>query len=145
MADVVSRLYDAVKQLICHTVSIQEGKWSEYGLPPADCIGIVVTYGRIYTANTSLVRKNINDRLAAVGLPTFPWFVLSLDELDMLVSLVDRGHKFDQVVIRLVADLNDYDGLFKTYIPLLKENAISTFARAKAKALLDSITETPDI
>jgi hypothetical protein len=131
---VTDRIVSALGQLGGHAQEIGLGRWqSERLTKPA--VGVVVTYGRIHTINGPFTRKRIRERLVGMGLGQFPFVVLSLQELDMLVRLVELGHPFDELVLSIASR----DGAFKAYREALAERAVSSFAFDKGAALLESL------
>lgn len=134
----VSRIAQALEQLVRQNTSIQQGMWQNEGLPSRAAVGVIITYGRLETINGPFFRNRIKQKLAENGSELIPFVVLSLEELDMTIQLVEQGHPFD-TVISLLTKSED------TFVPPamfeddLKTKAISTFTHAKAKAFLDSM------
>ncbi len=139
VAEMVRRLAGAVCQLSLHGQSIRDGRWIAFGLQPANYLGVVVTYGKLYTANSPFVRKEIEKRLLAEGVTPIPFVVLSLDELDGVVSLVERGNLLDDVIRKLCSDENAFNPLMRFFKEELVENATSRFAKDKGRELLENI------
>ena len=136
------RIALAVEQLIGHASSIQNGTWKlDDGLvTPYVCV--VVTYGRVNTVNLPFTRRRIRERLASKGLQVPPFVVLSLEEMDIAVRLVENGHSLDDVVFRLALqeDGIDIEQLFSND---LKNGIVSSFSRSKGQAFLEGVRRTP--
>ena len=120
----IERIAEAMTQLIGHDESIQAGLWARAGIPQRPTAAfVIVTYGQFYTANTPFIRNRVVEQLQQVGLQSRPFVILSLEDLDSVVRLIEIGHSFDEIILRLsgpVASLNDY--------PELAEHAISRFS-----------------
>jgi hypothetical protein len=101
--DTRGRIVSALEQLIGHDRAIQQGHWQAQGIPPKPAVCVVVTYGRIQTINGPFVRKRIRQQLAEKRLDALPFVVLSLEELDTAIRLVELGHPLDEVVRRLAS------------------------------------------
>ena len=134
----VARIASALEQLIGHDRAIHQGHWQAQGLPPQSAVCVVVTYGRIQTINGPFVRKRIRQLLADKGLSVLPFVVLSLEELDMAIRLVETGHPFDNLIASLASNEDSFEPLAK-FADELKNHAVSSFTHAKGKAFLDGI------
>jgi hypothetical protein len=134
---VTARIVSALEQLIGHGAAIRENRWRSEGLLPQPTVCVVVTYGRINTINGPFTRKQIRQRLADKGLIVPPFVVLSLEELDSVVRLVEVGHALDDVVLAL-AEHESFDVL-QLYLDDLKERAVSSLAFKKARDFLDRV------
>lgn len=133
--DVTNRVVAAIEQLIEHAASISAGDWVMHGIPQREVKAIVlVTYGRFYTVNSMWWRRAISDKCGADRLP--PFVVLSLEELDSLLSLVDRGWMFDTVISTICEIPNILEAF-----PELKNHAVSSLTTSRGLALLESIRD----
>ena len=103
------RIVDALEQLIKHNASIQTGMWTTYGLPPAPVLGVVVTYGRIRGANSPFMQPRIAQDLADRHLAPIPYVVLSIEELDHVIRLVELGHQLDNVLLDFATGEPSFD------------------------------------
>ncbi|MAT73442.1 MAG: hypothetical protein CMJ58_28495 [Planctomycetaceae bacterium] len=139
LAKVINRVASAIKQLIGHAASINEGKWEELGLCPRRMIGVVVTYGKFFTINGPFVRKRIHKILTDEGLEPIPFVVLSLEELDSVMRLVELGNGFDTLINRCATDEDSFDPLFK-YRAELKQCAVSSSTFSRGDTFLKQIT-----
>ncbi|NQV27792.1 MAG: hypothetical protein HQ518_25870 [Rhodopirellula sp.] len=135
--EVTKRVFSAIKQLIQHSTGINRGEWEEYGLPRAPTTGVVVTYGKFFTVNGPFTRQRINRLLADAKLTPIPFVVLSIEELDSVVRLVESGHSFDSLVISLASD-DSFNPLHK-FKDELDERCVSSFAFEKGNAFMDDI------
>lgn len=136
----VERLVDALEQLIDHGTSIQSGAWADQGLAPRPVLCVVVTYGHIRTVNGPFVRRRIKERLLAKGKSPLPFTILSLQELDSVIRLVELGHQLDEV-IRSLSEAEDSFNPLQQYSDELKDRGVSTFAYTRGSSLIESITE----
>ncbi len=80
----------------------------------------------------------IRQQLADKGLTVLPFVVLSLEELDMAIWLVELGHSFDDVIALLASNEDSFEPLAK-FADELKSHALSSFAYNKGKAFMDGI------
>jgi hypothetical protein len=67
-----------------------------------------------------------------------PFVVLSLDELDTAIRLVEMGHPFDTLMQSLASDDDSFDPLH-TYRGELHERAVSSFTYAKGNEFMENI------
>jgi hypothetical protein len=134
----VGRIASALEQLVRHDEGIQLGQWQAHGLPAKPAVGIVVTYGRIQTINGPFVRRRIRQLLADKGLKPIPFVVLSLEQLDTAIRLVELGHPFDDAVASLATNEDSFEP-FAMFADELRTDALSSFTQAKGKAFMDSI------
>jgi hypothetical protein len=132
------RIASALEQLIRHNRAIQQGQWQAQGLAPKPAACVVVTYGRIQTINGPFVRRRLRQELADKGLEALPFVVLSLEELDTAMRLVELGHPFDDVISSLASNDDSFEPLAQ-YAEELKSHALSSFAYNRSKAFMDGI------
>lgn len=137
---VVDRIASALEQLIDHNSSIQAGQWEAEGLPRGQAVCVVVTYGRISTINGPFTRKRIHQRLSDKGLDVPPFVVLSLEELDIVVRLVETGKRLDDIILTLSGREPSFN-ILRAFEDDLKDGAVSSFAFDKANAFLDRIVD----
>ncbi len=138
VGDTRGRIASALEQLIRHDRAIQQWQWQAQGLLPKPAVCVVVTYGRIQTINGPFVRRRVRQQLADKGLEAPPFVVLSLEELDMTIRLVELGHPFDDVIAALASNEDSFEPLTK-FKDELKVHALSSFTYAKGKAFMDGI------
>lgn len=92
------RVAEALEQLIDHHAAINRSEWSDDGLLPGGAIYVVLTFGRVHSINTPSFRNRIRKSLDALGKSADLFLVLSLEELDMAVRLVELGDELDRVM-----------------------------------------------
>jgi hypothetical protein len=134
----VGRIASALEQLIRHDRAIQQGQWQAQGLAPKPAACVVVTYGRIQTINGPFVRRRVLQHLADKGLEALPFVVLSLEELDMAIRLVELGHPFDGVISSLSSNEDSFEPMAQ-FAAQLQTHALSSFSYDKGKAFMDGI------
>lgn len=139
IAQVSNRIAAALEQLIGHSDSILAGKWRDWGLPPGKTACVVVTYGRINTINGPFARRRIRRTLIEKGLVAPPFVVLSLEEFDSMIRVVEQGRPLDELVLALSEQENSFD-VVQMFYEELKDGVASSFTLAKGKAFLDSVT-----
>jgi hypothetical protein len=133
------RIVSALEQLIRHAGTIQTGTWAGHGLVPGPVVGVVVTYGRIQTMNGPFMRRRIAEDLAGRNLVPIPHVVLSLEELDHVVRLVELGHPLDEVIAALASAEESFDPL-RQFAPAFEgQRAISTFGYDRGQRFMDNV------
>lgn len=138
LVDLTRRVAAALEQLIGHTQGINDGKWEQSGLSKAPTVGVIVTYGKFYTVNGPFARKCIRKSIIDSGKIAIPFIVLSLDELDTALRLVETGHSFDTLIQSLASDEDSFDPLHK-YHEELRERAVSSFTFAKGEEFMERV------
>lgn len=139
VGDMASRIASAIKQLSEHAKSIQAGAWQSVGLDPTRCLAVLATFGQNYMANSCFTRRRVLELLKSTGSIPIPWVVLSLTELDALVSLVERGHKLESIAQSICSDDESEQSLYACFKHELREDAISNFAKAKGRTFLEKV------
>lgn len=137
--DFVCRVAKALKQLTGHNDSIQKGGWLDAHISPQPPIGVLVTYGRLQTVNAPFVRRQIVKELGNAAVE-FPFVVLSLEEFDVAIRLVECGHPLDEVMLTLAMQKDRFDVL-QHYRSELAERALSAATYRRAKGFLDTLTD----
>ncbi len=102
-----------------------------------------MTYGRIQSVNGPIVRKRIREQLAGRKLSGVPFIVLSLEEMDTVIRLVELGRHFDDVTWSLACEPYSFDPLEK-YHSQLKSQALSSVTCQRAQNFLDGIKHKAD-
>ena len=131
------RIVSALAQLIEHANSIQAGKWVEENLKPTPVVGAVVTYGRIRTANSPFMRNRIAEDLKVKSLTPIPYVVLSLEELDHAIRLVELNHPLDEVILTLATGDGSFDPLQRFTTTFEGQYSISTFSYNLSQQFMD--------
>ncbi len=134
----IRRIGSALEQLHHHDRSILQGQWQAHGLVAKPAVCVVVTYGRIQTINGPFVRRRIREELASKGLEILPFVVLSLEELDMALWLVELGRRFDDVISSLASSDDSFEPLAK-FAEELRTRAVSAFTKEKGEAFMNGI------
>jgi len=130
LVDLNERVAAAVEQLIKHSEGISDGKWEQAGLRSALTVGVIVTYGKFFSINGPFSRRRIREAISDKKLATIPFVVLSLDELDTVVRLVETGHSFDLLIQSLASDESSFDPLHKHHEEL-RERSVSSFTYSR--------------
>lgn len=133
------RVAGAVHQLYRHSQAIrrrERGLEDFYGL---DFRYLVLTLGRVQAINTFFFRRLIDDQLTDMGVPALPYYVLSAQELEHLLSLVVKGAKLSDLLARL-AD----EGAIKALEPYqeeLQKDALLSVTKQRANRMMEAITQ----
>lgn len=138
MKATAERIASAVEQLTTHSKSIAEGKWTDVGLRNRPTVGVIVSYGRLHTANGPFTRARVAQALERKGISPIPYVVLSLDELDTVLCLVEGGKPFDG----LIQSLCSGDGSFNPLAPYRSELlacSMSSVTKARGQQFLDGL------
>jgi hypothetical protein len=139
VADAARRVAEALDQLGEHDAAIQRGDWSGQGLSPGPTVHVVVTYGRFSTINGPFFRKRIEAQLKGKK-AVAPYVVLSIQELDCVIRLVELGRHIDDLALEMAKD-ESFDVLHKYHAEVAKM-AVSTFSAERARGFLDGIAPT---
>ncbi|MBL8827046.1 MAG: hypothetical protein JNM18_08665, partial [Planctomycetaceae bacterium] len=115
-----NRIADAVTQLSVHAASIMGGDWESEGIARLDCVGIIVTYGKLFSPNAPFSRDRIKEMLSARGIQMIPYVTLSLEDFDSVIHLVETGHSLSS----LVATLSSANNVFAPLRPFRAELAV---------------------
>ncbi len=135
---VIERIAEALEQIVEQSKTIQKGKWQQFGLIPYPTICVLITYGRINTANGPFIRKQIIQLLSEKGFTIIPPFViLSLKEFDNVIRLCEIGYSLDEVVSNLTT--KDSFDIFRSYQNELSKRAVSSKTYDTANEFLESI------
>lgn len=138
LRSISGRIALAVEQLTNHGRAIADGKWEVAGLRSNSTVGVVVSFGRVFTANGPFTRKRVREELESRGVSPIPYVVLSIDELDMVIRLVELGHSFDGLIESLAAE-ESYNPLQKYRDELVGFHG-SSFTTEKGERFLDDLT-----
>ena len=139
VAATAERIAAAVAQLTAHAGTIRQGRWAAHGLPPADVVGVVITYGRVHTVNGPFMRRRVRGALARDGVEPLPYVVLSVCDLDHAVRLVELGHRLDEVAATLAAAENSFDPLGQYASAFEGQRAASGFSAERGCRFMDDV------
>jgi hypothetical protein len=89
--------------------------------------------------NGPFVRKRVQQRLSDIGLNSPPFVVLSLEELDTIIRLVELGHSLDSVIPALCGEENSFDPV-QRYSSELGDRSVSSYTYQLGEALMKQIT-----
>jgi hypothetical protein len=137
MGKMRERIVSALEQLIVHAGAIRSGRWAEHGLCPVSVLGVIVTYGHINTVNGPFMRQRVLANIAEKNLEPIPYVVLSTEEMDHVVRLVELGHELDDVIWTLTeAAPNSFDPLQRYTAAFQNQRATSTYSSSRVEELL---------
>jgi hypothetical protein len=92
------KIAKAARQLAVHASNILNGKWISEGFATKPSVGVIVTFGHVEAANLPFFRRPIAETLHGEGVLPIPYVVLSIEELDTLMSLVEEGQRIDEIM-----------------------------------------------
>ena len=122
----------AIQQLTEHSDAVDKGEWTAEGLFSRPATMLVVTLGRIETISGPFFRKWIDEELNALGVSPPRYLVLSIEELDSVVWLVECGEDFGQI-LELLATEASFDPL-QAFIEKLRVRAASSLLSTRPNA-----------
>jgi hypothetical protein len=137
--NLVGRVAAALRQVMEQANAIQQGKWTDEGLPTFQTACVLLTYGRFNTVNLPFFRRRVRQKLSEQGLPEQPFVILALEEFDMVIRLVDQGEPLDKVLLEL-AKVEDSGEVLQRYGTQLAQDCVSMFTRRIGRTFLDSLT-----
>ena len=140
IVDLNTRVASALRQLIGQSNGIQNGDWGQAGLQKAATVAVIVTYGKFYTLNGPFARKRIRQLVEEKGDTPIPFVVLSLDELDSVLRLVELGHSLEELIQTMASNEESFDPL-SVFQEELKNCAVSSFTFSKGDAFLKQVTK----
>lgn len=126
--DMVKRIASALAKCMEHAESIAKGEWREEGLLSQNCVCVIVTYGKLYTANSPFVRSAVLRDTRFAGKKPPPWVVLSVEDFDAAASLVDAGKTWREVASTLCSDETAFDPLSRHFKRELRKTALANSA-----------------
>jgi hypothetical protein len=128
------RVADAVEQTYKHIAAIQAGETGLEEFAGLDAKVIVLTLGRVETVNTAFFKPEIDQNLANKGLKDPTYVVLSLQELEHLLSLVERGISLTDMLSRL--ENQPLQNALKPYKELISQNALPSIVKQKGEEVI---------
>ncbi len=128
-----TRVVESLSQLASTAEQVANGVFRN--VPQKPCLSVVVTYGEIATINLPFTRQRIEQSLTNRGIAVPQYCVLSIEELDVLVSLADKGIPLDVAVCRIVSEEIGVN-LFHTFRDDLKDCAVSAFAKKRFEVFM---------
>jgi hypothetical protein len=141
--DLNERLKKALVQLSGHASDINQSKWTKHGLLPSQFIAIIVTYRRFHTANGPFCRDRVGKLLKEEGTKSIPYVVLSIEELDSVVWLVEQGESLSKLVKTMAYE--SPNAPLKPFHDKLQSRAVSTFVFSKGQKFLDGLCRMNEI
>lgn len=118
------RVVEGLEQLLLQAQAIQQGAWSDEGLPPAPVVCVLVSYGRFYAVNLPFFRDRVRRQLVERGLPDLPFVVMPVEDFDAAIRLAELGVPLDEVLFKVAGGLGwgdvrrayaeKLDGVFQT-------------------------------
>lgn len=129
------RIGDAIEQVYKHIKAIQADVPDLQQFAGYRCTVAVLTMGRVQAVNSVFFRKEIDEVLTKKGIVNLPYSVLSLQELEQYLSLVERGVSFTDILQALEsANLQE---VLLPYHDMLRESAVPSILMEKGKYVID--------
>lgn len=131
------RLASAVEQVYNHVNEIKSGHADLKKFQSDEYRIVVLTLGRLQAVNTIFFKSIIIDLLEKKGISNPSFVVLSLQEFENYLSLVERGISFSKLIERI-------ETLGKTvalepYMNMLRENAVPKVVAQRGNEVLDVV------
>ena len=131
------RIADAVEQVYKHIGEIKSGHIDLKQFMSDEYRIIVLTLGRLQAVNTIFFKPIIIDRLEKKGILKPSFVVLSLQELENYLSLVERGITFLELIER-IETLGRNEAL-DPYMEMLRQNAVPKIVEQRGQEVLDVV------
>lgn len=131
------RIADAVEQVYNHLNEIRYGNIELKNFQADKYKIIVLTLGRLQAVNTIFYKSIIIECLERKGISNPSFMVLSLQEFENYLSLVERGISLSKLIESVeVEGIND---ALEPYMGMLRQNAVPKIVAQKGKEVLDLI------
>lgn len=125
------RVVEALEQVVVQAHAMQSGKWRDAGLGPSSVVCVLLSYGRFYSVNLPFFRDRVRKSLSDRGYAVPPFVVLSVEEFDTVIRLVELGEPLDRVLLQASEDPGSADVL-RRFAPALEGKLIaSTFTHGR--------------
>ena len=125
------RMVSGLRQVVHQAKRLERGDWADEGLPPAQVVCVLVSYGKYYSVRLPWFRDRIQKELEEQRLGDYPFVVLSLEELDTVVRLTELGVPMDEFFYK-AAQEHGAAGLIRSLEPTLANKiTASTFAHSR--------------
>lgn len=131
------RISCAVAQVYKHISEIQNGNADLSQYKAKEYKIVILTLGRIQAVNTIFFKPLIIEDLEKNGVSNPSFLVLSLQEFENLLSLVEKGNSLTKI-IGSVEDEGTNKGL-APYMEMLKQNAVPKIVTQRGKEILDVV------
>ena len=99
----------------------------------------MLTLGRLQGVNTISFSNSIKEDLKKSGISDPSFSVLSLQEFEICLSLVERGVLFSEIMRNNEPQINNQ--AFSPYMKMLRQNAIPKIVAQRGNEVLDVITK----
>ncbi|RZB30531.1 MAG: hypothetical protein SRB1_02811 [Desulfobacteraceae bacterium Eth-SRB1] len=130
IADAVEQVYKHINEIKSGHIDLKQFMSDEYKI-------IVLTLGRLQAVNTIFFKPSIIDRLEKKGISKPSFVVLSLQEFENYLSLVERGISFLELIER-IETLGRNEAL-DPYMEMLRQNAVPKIVEQRGKEVLDVV------
>jgi hypothetical protein len=129
-----SRIADAVEQTYKHIAAIQAGEPSLKVFSGLSPIIAIITLGRLQLINTLILKPIVYDELSKRGVTNPSYVVLSLQELENLLSLVERGASLYDLLHK-IEESGWMHGL-QAYNSMLRQNALPSLVEKAGNKII---------
>ena len=134
------RIAGALEQTYNHIQSIQAGEPGLEAFVGLDTKVVVLTMGHVQTVNTVFFKSEIDRILGDKGIHDFSYVVWSIQELEQLLSLVERGISLTEVLERY--ETEELGNVLKPYRKMLSKCALPSLIRQKGKEITNPLFKT---
>jgi hypothetical protein len=134
---VAERLARALEQLGEHYQAIQDGQWVAEGLRPGPGVFLIVTYGQLECLSTPWFEERVRVHLDDSKMGGVPFCVLSIEELDTVIRLIELGRPLDKLAVH-IAEKGPHS-LRDLFFEEEAKNVISTFSRARWESFAETV------
>lgn len=126
----VNQVYKHISEIEKRNKDLLQYKAKEYKI-------VILTLGRLQAVNTLFFKPFIIDELRKKGISNPSFLVLSLQEFENFLSLVERGVSFSQLIGSIESEGRN-KGL-DPYMEMLKQNAVPKIIAERGKEILNVI------
>ena len=134
------KIVTAVEQVYNHLNEIKNGRIDLKEFQSDDYRIVVLTLARLQAVNTIFFKSIIIDHLRERGITKPSFVVLSLQELENYLSLVERGISFSKLIERI--GTLGRNVAIDPYMEMLNQNAVPKIVAQRGHEVLDVVQKT---
>ena len=135
--EVYRRIAEALEQVSDQASEITANEHNCFGIPRRPCIGVIVTFGKVYAATSPFGKDQIIGKVRMKGKDPIPYVVLSAEEFDSVISLVEAGSEFGDIVSKMCETHDSFGPLQPLRQALEQSEGVSKMTRNVADHFLD--------
>jgi hypothetical protein len=129
------KIANAIEQVYKHVKIINSGHKELEPFVANEYRIVILILGRLQGIHTIFFKNKINAHLQVKGISDLPYNILSLQEFEMYLSLVERGISLSKLIKRI--ETLNINNAIEPYKDMLYKNAIPNIVAQKGKEILD--------